>query len=187
MIGKQYVREALFREIGEFYVCFVCFKCAVLTLVIGEFLFMNSALVYISTFSLSSLGFIYLKNGLYLYRFQKNLKILKPYKIKASKIATTDKYVSLGRGFEWLPKHTQRLKDTMLPKNEKFTRHSHLHKKVRNFVLKNEDSEDLKLLIKFSGSSTESFVIGSPFFSSLITVAPSNKPSGIKLSVFATG
>lgn len=154
MIRKQYPREALFRSVGEWYVVQACFFAAVLILVAGEYFFMNATLVYASVIFLFGLGAIYTQDALYIHRFQKNLKILRPYKVKSSAIPFTDKYVLLGKGFEWLPKHTQRLKDTQLPANERFIKHSKLYLKVRNFALKHKDSNNFKYLIKALNSNS---------------------------------
>ena len=53
--------------------------------------------------------------GLHIVRYQRNLRRLREYRLKASQIPTSHTKLFLGRGFRWTARHTQRLRDTRQP------------------------------------------------------------------------
>ncbi len=148
MIRKELPREALLRPIGEIYVVLACLSASILILLAYEYLFMNNYLAFTSVVFLVFLSYLYAKDGYYLYRYQRNLRVLRPYTVNSKDIVFNPNFVELGKGFDWLPIHTQRLKDTQLPENRKYIKPSHTYKKVRNFCTKNADNPKLKPIIK---------------------------------------
>ena len=147
MIMQDLPREALLRPIGEFYVIFSCLSASILIFYAYEYLFMNKSLAYTSIAFLFFLIFVYSKNAFYLLKYQRNLRVLRPYTVNSKDIVFNPKYVELGKGFDWLPIHTQRLKDTQLPENRDYIKPSQRYKKVRNFCTKHADDPKLSFLV----------------------------------------
>lgn len=58
--------------------------------------------------------------GWQVVRYQRHLRQLPHYVLSSDRIPVSTKKLFLGKGFRWLPKHTQRLHDCQLPKNEKY-------------------------------------------------------------------
>ncbi|MBB1334016.1 type IV conjugative transfer system coupling protein TraD [Pseudoalteromonas sp. SR41-6] len=147
MIRRELPREALLRPVGELYVIFACLSAVLLIFCAYEYLFMNKYLATTSIVFLLYLAYLYSNDAYYILRYQSNLKVLRPYTIKSQDIIYTPRYVELGRGFDWLPIHTQRLKDTQLPENRSYIKPSETYRTVRNFCIKNHDNKTLKPLI----------------------------------------
>jgi conjugative coupling factor TraD (TOL family) len=148
MIRQELPREALLRPIGEIYVIFACLSASVLILLAYEYLFMNNYLAFTSVVFLIFLSYLYSKDAYYLFRYQRNLRVLRPYTVNSKNIVFNPKFIELGKGFDWLPIHTQRLKDTQLPENRKYIKPSVTYKKVRNFCTKNADNPKLNPIVK---------------------------------------
>jgi hypothetical protein len=53
-------------------------------------------------------------------RYQRNLRRLPTYRVKASQIPLSRRKLFLGRGFRWTQKHTQRLRDTLRPEVQRY-------------------------------------------------------------------
>lgn len=62
--------------------------------------------------------------GFYVKRYQWHLKKTPAYKLSSKNIPVSDKKLFLGKGFHWLPIHTQRLYDIQQTGNEKYLQHN---------------------------------------------------------------
>lgn len=92
------------------------------------------------------LGIIRFYQGKKVLAYQKNLKRLPFYCLKPNNIPVSQKKLFLGQGFEWTQKHSQRLFDTQLPKNAKYTDMGKMYKLARKVELKLEHSKWLKFI-----------------------------------------
>jgi len=101
-----------------------------------------------------ALGTIRFYQGKKVLNYQKNLKRLPFYCLKPDNIPVSHKKLFLGQGFEWTQKHSQRLFDTELPKNAKYTDMGRLYQLARNIELKLEYTKWLKFIPNLSSKDT---------------------------------
>lgn len=152
MIRSALPREALLRPIGEWYVALVCLFASYLSFFAYEYLFMTESVALVSGICTTLLALVYLKDGLRLRTYQRNIRRLRHYTVNPSKTKWTTKYVELGLGFRWLPIHTQRLRDTFRDNNTNYVVDSRLYTWVREFCLTNQDTRFLKPLVRVLNS-----------------------------------
>ncbi len=116
----KYQIEALLRPAVEK-------QSAVLAVATGATLFLFQAQFYMPPLiaQCSTLGFIVFavvryRQGRKITNYQKRLMVLPRYSLKQSKIPQSDNRLFIGKGFEWRQKHTQRLRNCLLPQNESY-------------------------------------------------------------------
>ena len=97
-----------------------------------------------------ALGTMRFYQGKKVLNYQKNLKRLPFYCLKPDNIPVSYKKLFLGQGFEWTQKHSQRLFDTQLPQNTKYTDMGKLYQVARKIELKLEHSKMLKFIPNLS-------------------------------------
>jgi hypothetical protein len=148
MIRSANPAEGLLRPIGEWHVVFSCSLAAFLSYFAYEYLFMSKTLSYVSCGFFAFLAVVYFKDASRLHIYQRNIRRLRHYEIDPAKIPFTPSYVMLGRGFRWLPIHTQRLRDTFKDLNTEYIVDSKSYTFVRNFCVKNEFTPGLSWLVK---------------------------------------
>ena len=154
MIRSAQPREALLRPIGEWYVSAICLLAALGSYYAYEFLFMTKSVSIVTTVGCGFIAFVYLKDALYLRRYQKNIRRLRHYEIDPSKTKFTRDYVRLGRGFRWLPIHTQRLRDTFRDHNTAYVVDSALYLAIRNFCLVHSRTKGLSVVVELLNSQS---------------------------------
>lgn len=69
-------------------------------------------------------------------RYQRHIKRLPRFSMKADDIPTSEAGLYLGRGFEWRTQHTERLNATFDSRNEKYIRPHSLYRKAREWEYK---------------------------------------------------
>ncbi|GEA09121.1 conjugative coupling factor TraD, PFGI-1 class [Alteromonas sp. KUL42] len=149
MIRSKTPAEGLLRPIGEWYVAYTCFGAAILTFMAYEYMFLSKSLSYFSTAVFSFIGIVYFTEGNSLANYQRNIRRLRYYEISPSNVAFNPSYVALGRGFRWLPIHTQRLRDTFKSHNKEYVVDGSLYTAVRHFCIQNQYTPFLKHLVSF--------------------------------------
>lgn len=153
MIRSETPAEGLLRPIGEWYVAFTCFLAAFISWACYEYLFMSKSLSYVSVAVFSFMGAVYIKDGRRLALYQRNIKRLRFYQINPADIPFDPSYVPLGKGFRWLPIHTQRLRDTFKSQNKDYIVDGELYTNVRHFCIKNQNTPVIKHLVKLLESN----------------------------------
>lgn len=154
MIRAKLPAEGLLRPIGEWHVVISCLGAGFLSIFAYEYLFMSKTLAYFSAAFFLFTAVIYFNDGMKLRTYQRNIKRLRHYEIAPSDIPYSSRYVLLGRGFRWLPIHTQRLRDTGKAVNKTYLSDSGLFTKVRKFCLKNADVPNLRWIVKIFDSNS---------------------------------
>ena len=59
--------------------------------------------------------------------YQRNLRRLPTYRLRADQVPVSRRKLFLGRGFRWTQKHTQRLRDTIRPEVQQYVQPGPLH------------------------------------------------------------
>ena len=147
---KEHPVENLFRPATEIYSAITAVCCGILALKLPGILFLDNS--YHLPFALSFLVF-----GAYrafqafnLKKFQLRLQRLPVFKMKTSEIPISNKYLYLGKGFQWHPRHTQRLQQIKQIANEQFVTGSKLQQAAAEYRKSHEGSALASVLSKDS-------------------------------------
>lgn len=107
----DYPIEAYLRPIHEYYAAFVHACCALLFLLVPEYLMLSREIGYgfclISTWR----ALVRFRQGYVVHTYQTGLWRYKEYSISRKKLPVSTNRLFLGQGFKWNQKHTQRLSD----------------------------------------------------------------------------
>jgi conjugative coupling factor TraD (TOL family) len=146
--------EALLRPPVEWYSSIVsALAGSFLTLHAGSFLLpsplANTAAGILAVFALRRF-----QQGYRIYRYQRNLKRMPKYAISAKQLPVSQKRLFLGRGFQWTPLHTQRLRDLDLSYNLKYRYPSALYRKARQLEARWEQKTFLKYIAHWLSADT---------------------------------
>jgi conjugative coupling factor TraD (TOL family) len=87
--------------------------------------------------------------GLRVVRYQKNLKRMSTYTVSSKTLPVKKQQVFLGKGFEWTPIHTQRLRDLDLAYNQEYVRPAAWKAWARRKEIQWADSRFLHPLVNF--------------------------------------
>ncbi|MAD89080.1 MAG: conjugative coupling factor TraD, PFGI-1 class [Pseudoalteromonas sp.] len=161
MIRSEMPQEALLRPIGEFYVIITCLTAISLIFFAHEYLYMSNTLAYVSICALSFLTYLYICDAYKVWRYQSNIRVLRPYVVNSNNIPFDPSYVELGKGFKWEAIHTQRLRDTRLVENRAYLEPHKHYVRVRNYCKRNQKSN--KFIIKKIVKALNSDVFLNPF------------------------
>ncbi|MCS6271887.1 type IV conjugative transfer system coupling protein TraD [Shewanella baltica] len=101
-----------------------------------------------------AVSYSYLKDGLKITNYQKNIRTLSTYKIKPKNLPISDYKSFLGLGFRWQARHTQRLVDTYKVENEDYVRPSALYDWARRTEVTWEKTFAFSLLAKAMRSNS---------------------------------
>ncbi|MDX3983603.1 conjugative coupling factor TraD, PFGI-1 class, partial [Pasteurella multocida] len=86
-----------------------------------------------------ALSFYRAKQGWQIVRYHRNLKRLPNYSMTSKQIPVSNKYLFVGKGFEWKPIHTQRLHDCFSDNGSKYLEPSKLFKMAREYEKRHEN------------------------------------------------
>ena len=110
-MSQKHVLEGLLRPPIEFYPAAVHSTCALICAAAPWSLALNPLIGYGLSSCFMGLGALRFKQGWNIVRYHQNLKRLPHYSLTSRQIPVSNKSLFLGLGFEWEPKHTQRLYD----------------------------------------------------------------------------
>jgi len=112
---SQHPIEALLRPPVEFWSTVVAFATATIAMLAPWALMMPPGVAYTAGTALTVLGLVRGRQAWRVLRYQRNMRRLPTYTVRARKIPLSRRKLFLGRGFRWTQKHTQRLRDTIRP------------------------------------------------------------------------
>lgn len=124
--------EALLRTPIEWWSSGVCFVALLLFWFCSSNLLLLPPIHYLISLSLGLLGIKRFLDGYYVIRYQNNLRKLPLYAVSSKQIPVDNKKQFLGKGFRWLPIHTQRLFDCQ--QNPKFLKNKSKSQKTLSDV-----------------------------------------------------
>ncbi|MEQ1636802.1 MAG: type IV conjugative transfer system coupling protein TraD [Methylococcales bacterium] len=147
-MNKRYPLEALLRPPIEFYTAVSAAGGAFIAGVAPWALMMTPAIGMATALILSGVALLRFRQGWFIFRYQRSLRVLPEYRLSAAQIPVSHKSLFLGRGFQWTPLHTQRLRDTQRPKVRHYLEQGLCYRWARNLEHKHEHSVVLKPLFK---------------------------------------
>lgn len=139
-MSDKYLVEALLRPPVEFYTTFICFIAAGLCTFAPWAIALQPTVGYTLACGFLLLGIKRGWAGWRIVRYHRNLRRLSHYTMSSKQVPVGKKFLFLGKGFRWTPKHTQRLHDCFHKDNEKYIRPSATFTWIREFEKKHENS-----------------------------------------------
>jgi conjugative coupling factor traD, PFGI-1 class len=119
-MSQKHTLEALLRPPVEFYPAAVHSTCAFICAAAPWSLALSPLIGYGLASGFAGLGIMRFRQGMEIVRYHRNLKRLPYYALTSRQIPVSTKSLFLGRGFEWDPKHTQRLYDCFSANGQKY-------------------------------------------------------------------
>ena len=154
MAVKRYILEAALRPIVEFQSALLAGLMAALVWVFQVYLFMPPVLASATAGVFGLYAAWRLRDALRLRYYQKHLSVLPRYFLRRSKIPVSRQALFIGKGFAWRQRHTQRLRDSMLPHNDRFLEDSWLYRAARRTERRIENVPGCGGLFRLLGSQS---------------------------------
>lgn len=140
MAIKRYKLEAALRPVVEFQSAFLALMMASFVWLFQYYLFMPPVISGVAAIGFGLYAAWRLKDALRLRYYQKHLSVLPRYLLKRSRIPVSGQALFIGKGFPWRQRHTQRLRDSMLPNNDRFLEDSRGYRFARNLERRFENT-----------------------------------------------
>ena len=112
--------EALLRPPLELYSAAAALACATLALLAPQALLLPGGLSIGCAILLGAFGLLRTVQALRVLRYRTHLTRLSQYRLPRASLPQREGKVFLGRGFRWSQKHTQRLRDTLHPRVQRY-------------------------------------------------------------------
>ncbi len=166
----DYPLENLLREPTEFYSSLNLASLACLAAAKPHWFLLTQSMSYFSALMLGSLSVFRGLQGFKVKRYHYRLLAMPHYALSTTQVPVSAKWLFIGKGFRWLPHHTQRLYQIKQIKNESFMQRSRFHQTIRHYCKTREKYFLAKLLNNPSSLNPfrpEPPVGGSPFLHGL--------------------
>ncbi|MCB1863810.1 MAG: type IV conjugative transfer system coupling protein TraD [Chromatiales bacterium] len=123
--------EALLRPPVELWSTLVAFATAAIAVLAPWALMMPPGVAYSAGSALAVIGVMRARQAWRVMRYQRNMRRLPTYRLRADKIPLSRHKLFLGKGFRWTQRHTQRLRDTIRPEVQHYVQPSSLYQWAR--------------------------------------------------------
>ena len=117
---RQYPVENLLREATEIYSAITLLSLATLTCFVPSLLLLTDHMGHYSTLGLSALSGYRALQAYRIKRYHRRLRSMPYYALSIVEVPLSKRWLFVGRGFRWLPRHTQRLHQIKQIQNETF-------------------------------------------------------------------
>ncbi|HCD9500949.1 TPA: type IV conjugative transfer system coupling protein TraD [Legionella pneumophila] len=167
---SHYPIENLLREPTEIYTSMTCTVLALLVATQPHLFLLTQGMGYYASLSLMALSLVRGYQAFKIKRYHRRLIAMPYYALSTTQIPVSQKWLFLGKGFRWLPHHTQRLHQIKQIKNEAFMQRGKWYQAVRKFCQNHETSYWVKLLCspsKLNPFRPDPPVGGSPYLHGL--------------------
>ncbi|MCP5314528.1 MAG: type IV conjugative transfer system coupling protein TraD [Chromatiaceae bacterium] len=112
--------EALLRPPVELWSAIVALATSGIAVLAPWALMMPPGVAYGAASVLALLGIVRGRQAWRVLTYQRNLRRLPTYRLRAGQMPVSRRKLFLGRGFRWTQKHTQRLRDTIRPEVQRY-------------------------------------------------------------------
>ncbi|MBZ0071917.1 MAG: type IV conjugative transfer system coupling protein TraD [Gammaproteobacteria bacterium] len=141
--------EALLRPPVELWSTLVAFATAAIAMLAPWALMMPPGVAYSAGTALMLIGMIRARQAWRVMRYQRNMRRLPTYRLRADKIPLSRYKLFLGKGFRWTQQHTQRLRDTLRPEVQHYVQPRRLYQWARRKEVAWESIPLLNLLAHY--------------------------------------
>ncbi|PJG82773.1 type IV conjugative transfer system coupling protein TraD [Caviibacterium pharyngocola] len=139
-MSDRHLIEALLRPPVEFYPAIVHSSCGFICIAAPWSLALHPSIGYGFGSIFAALAIRRFRQGWKIVRYHRNLKRLPHYAMTSKQIPVSRKFLFLGKGFEWEPKHTQRLHDCFTARGSAYLKPSKLFKFARELEKKYDNT-----------------------------------------------
>ena len=108
------------RPPGELWSMSVAFAAGVIALLAPWALMMPPGIAYLTAAVLFLFGGVRGRQAWRVLRYQRNMRRLPVYRLRADRMPVSEHKLFLGKGFRWTQQHTQRLRDTLRPEVRRY-------------------------------------------------------------------
>lgn len=167
---SHYPVENLLREPTEIYTSMTCTALALLAATQPHLFLLTQGMGYYASLSLMTLSLVRGYQAFKIKRYHRRLIAMPYYALSTTQVPVSQKWLFLGKGFRWLPHHTQRLHQIKQIKNEAFMQRGKCYQAVRKFCQNYETLYLAKLLCspsKLNPFRPDPPVGGSPYLHGL--------------------
>tara|TARA_R100000687_G_scaffold39656_1_gene32384 strand:+ start:43283 stop:45388 length:2106 start_codon:yes stop_codon:yes gene_type:complete len=138
--------EALLRPPVELWSALVAVATGGVALLAPWALMMPPGIATLAASALFLLAGIRTRQAWRVLRYQRNMRRLPLYRMRAERIPVSRHKLFLGRGFRWTQRHTQRLRDTLRPEVQHYVQAGALYRWARRKEVQWESTPVLKTL-----------------------------------------
>jgi len=167
---SKYTVENLLREPTEIYPCLVLLTVSLLVLSYPGVFLIDMPTAKLMALVLSVFAFVRAYQAYKVIRYQKRLLKMPYYALATKEVPVSMKNLFVGKGFRWMPRHTQRLNQIREVKNEKYRTPGKLFQWARSIEEKYPQSRLARYLSSpsvFNPVKPLPPVFGSPFLHGL--------------------
>ncbi|NRH24964.1 type IV conjugative transfer system coupling protein TraD [Pantoea stewartii] len=139
-MSDRYVMESLLRPAVELYSATVAGSATFICLTAPWSVALAPSVSWVTAAGFSVLALKRTSQGLKILRYRRNIRRLSRYALTSDQIPVSRRHLFLGKGFQWSPRHTQRLMEARRPECEIWVQPSVMYRMARELEKKMEYS-----------------------------------------------
>ncbi|KMK84124.1 type IV conjugative transfer system coupling protein TraD [Pectobacterium brasiliense] len=151
-MSDRYVMESLLRPAVELYTATTAWSATYICLTAPWAVALAPSVSWVTAAGFGVLALKRTRQGLRILRYRRNIRRLPRYVMSSKQIPVSNRYLFLGKGFQWTQKHTQRLLEARRPETECYVQPSVIYRMARDLEKKLEYS--LPYLCRLTQSDT---------------------------------
>ncbi|MGG6108143.1 type IV conjugative transfer system coupling protein TraD [Pantoea allii] len=139
-MSDRYVMESLLRPAVEMYSATVAGSATFICLTAPWSVALAPSVSWVTAAGFGVLALRRTSQGLKILRYRRNIRRLSRYALTSDQIPVSRRHLFLGKGFQWSPRHTQRLMEARRPECEIYVQPSVMYRMARELEKKMEYS-----------------------------------------------
>lgn len=139
-MSDRYVMESLLRPAVEIYSATVAGSATFICLTAPWSVALAPSVSWVTAAGFGVLALKRTSQGLKILRYRRNIRRLPRYALTSDQIPVSRRHLFLGKGFQWSPRHTQRLMEARRPECEIYVQPSVMYRLARELEKKMEYS-----------------------------------------------
>ncbi|UYK96313.1 type IV conjugative transfer system coupling protein TraD [Pantoea stewartii] len=139
-MSDRYVMESLLRPAVELYSATVAGSATFICLTAPWSVALAPSVSWVTAAGFGVLALKRTSQGLKILRYRRNIRRLSRYALTSDQIPVSRRHLFLGKGFQWSPRHTQRLMEARRPECEIYVQPSVMYRLARELEKKMEYS-----------------------------------------------
>lgn len=139
-MSNRYVMESLLRPAVELYSATVAGSATFICLTAPWSVALAPSVSWVTAAGFGVLALKRTSQGLKILRYRRNIRRLSRYALTSDQIPVSRRHLFLGKGFQWSPRHTQRLMEARRPECEVYVQPSVMYRMARELEKKMEYS-----------------------------------------------
>lgn len=139
-MSDRYVMESLLRPAVEMYSATVAGSATFICLTAPWSVALAPSVSWVTAAGFGMLALKRTSQGLKILRYRRNIRRLSRYALTSDQIPVSRRHLFLGKGFQWSPRHTQRLMEARRPECEIYVQPSVMYRLARELEKKMEYS-----------------------------------------------